>query len=229
MVSPTILIAEDDPIVRDLVRATLQSDNFLTLIVENGDEAVKAWSSSNVSLIIMDVNMPVMNGIEATKFIRRTSYTPIFMLTANDDEEDVIEGFEAGADDYIVKPFRPKELLARTHAILKRTARSESPSSDQLSFHGLMFDSARQRVLRNGEPVSVTALEFRLLHFLMIRAGSVVSKDTLFHTVWGYAMPAGGTNLIEVAIRRLRERIEDDPSNPRCIETVRGMGYRFGR
>lgn len=223
---PTLVVADDDLDIRRIARVTLQQAGFDVVTCENGQEAVERWRAGPCSLLILDIGMPIMDGLTACRNIRNVSEVPIMILTARDSEEDVVAGFEAGADDYISKPFRPKELVARINAILHRAARPAA--SARLGNDGLELDMAEKRVLVHGQPVPVTPLEVQLLQYLMQRAGQPIEKEDLFVNVWGYAAPSGGLNLIEAAVRRLREKIEADPSNPRYIQTVRGFGYRFG-
>ena len=225
---PHILYADDDPSSQQTVQTALKATNLKVLLASSGAEALEVWRKNQLDLIILDVMMPDMSGFEVCQYIRRVSPVPIMMLTGMSREQDLLQGFEAGSDDYIFKPFRPKELIARIHAILQRTARSVTPATGRLMYGGLELDIDAQRALRRGEPVQVTPLEFQLLQYMIQRVGVAISKEELFQNVWGYTMPSGGMNLIEVAVRRLREKIEDDPSRPAYIQTVRGVGYRFG-
>ena len=228
MAEPLILYADDDASSRHTVQTALKNANMKVLLAASGSEALEVWRKNHLDLIILDVMMTDMTGFEVCEYIRRVSPVPIMMLTGMSREQDILQGFEAGSDDYIVKPFRAKELVARIHAILQRTARSAAPATGRLAYGSLVLDTDAQRVLQRGEPVQVTPLEFQLLQYLIQRIGLAVSKEELFQNVWGYAMPSGGMNLIEVAVRRLREKIEDDPSHPAYIQTVRGVGYRLG-
>ncbi|MCX6020519.1 MAG: response regulator transcription factor [Chloroflexi bacterium] len=223
----TILFADDDRGVRELVRVTLERAEMKVIPAANGAQLIELWRAATGDLVLLDVNMPRMSGLEVCRYIRRISDIPIMMLTAMDREEDVVAGFEAGADDYITKPFRPNELIARIHAILQRASRPSRPWGSRLTAGELMLDIAGRQVTLRDQPVAVTQLELQLLQYIMQRPGVAVSKEDLFQNVWGYAMPVGGMNLIEAAIRRLREKIEDDPSQPQRIHTVRGAGYRF--
>lgn len=224
----TILYADDDADMRDLVRLTLEKASMNVILARNGHEAMDLWRKHPVDLLILDIRMPGMDGLELCRYIRRLSDVPMLMLTALDDEATVVEGFEAGADDYIVKPYRPRELLARIQAIFQRTERAAGSGGNRLYFEDFVLDRLAQRVARGELPIETSPLEFRLLEYLMQRPEMVVSKEELFQQVWGYAASAGGTNLIEVAVRRLREKIEDDPSQPRFLVTTWGKGYRFG-
>ena len=172
--------------------------------------------------------MPVMDGLEACKRIRRISDIPIIFLTAKGQEQDVVNGLETGADDYIVKPFRAAEFVARVRVVLNRTARQKDACRKRLSFDKLVLDLEARRVISRGRSIEVTPLEFQLLRYLMQNVGVVISKEDLLQNVWGYAEAAGDMNLIEAAVRRLRRKLELDPSQPKYIQTVWGAGYRFG-
>lgn len=225
---PCILFADDDFESRELVRTTLEQAGLKAVLASDGADAVEIWRQQTVDLVILDVMMPRMDGIAVCRYIREISDVPVMMLTSLNREEDILRGFDAGADDYIVKPFRSKELVARVQAIIQRVSRFSEASTGSLTFGDLKVDEAAQRVTKRGEIVAVTQLEFQLLKYLMQRRSEVVSKEKLFQEVWGYVMPAGGMNLIEVAVRRLREKIEDNASQPTYIQTVRSAGYRFG-
>jgi DNA-binding response OmpR family regulator len=228
MGSPTILIADDDPETRDLVQIILKDAGMKAIFAENGSRMLDLWRSNPVDIIILDVMMPVMDGLEACQRIRRTSDIPIIFLTAKGQEQDVVKGLETGADDYVVKPFRAAELVARIRVILNRSAREQDARGKRLSFDKLVLDLESRRVISRGRSIEVTPLEFQLLRYLMQNVGVVISKEDLLQNVWGYAAAAGDMNLIEAAVRRLRRKLELDPSQPRYIQTVWGAGYRFG-
>jgi DNA-binding response OmpR family regulator len=228
MRSPTILVADDNPDTRELINLVLQDTGMEVMFTENGSELLDRWRSNQVDLIILDVMMPVMDGFEACRRIRRVSDIPIIFLTAKDQESEVVNGFEIGADDYIVKPFRPAEFVARVQAILNRVERQRATDGRRLFFDNLVLDLDARKVLARGKTIEVTPLEFQLLQYLMQNIGVVISKENLLQNVWGYAEAAGDMNLIEAAIRRLRRKLELDPSDPEYIHTVWGAGYRFG-
>lgn len=228
MASPSILVADDDPETRDLLQIILKDAGMGVIFAENGSRMLDLWRRSRVDIIILDVMMPVMDGIEACQRIRRTSDIPIIFLTAKGQEQDVVKGLETGADDYVVKPFRAAELVARIRVILNRTAREQEARGKRLSFDKLVLDLESRRVISRGRSIEVTPLEFQLLRYLMQNVGVVISKEDLLQNVWGYAEAAGDMNLIEAAVRRLRRKLELDPSQPRYIQTVWGAGYRFG-
>lgn len=228
MRSPTILVADDNPDTRELIGLVLQDTGMEVIFTENGSELLDRWRSNQVDLIILDVMMPVMDGFEACRRIRRVSDIPIIFLTAKDQEHEVVNGFEIGADDYIVKPFRPAEFIARIQAILSRVERQRATNGRRLLFDNLVLDLDARKVVARGKTIEVTPLEFQLLQYLMQNIGVVISKENLLQNVWGYAEAAGDMNLIEAAIRRLRRKLELDPSEPEYIHTVWGAGYRFG-
>lgn len=222
-----VLFADDDPDIQHLMQLVLKDAGMQLFLAENGQQALKIWHQQEVDVVVLDVMMPLLDGMSVCKRIRRVSNVPIILLTARGQEQEVVEGLEAGADDYIVKPFRPKELVARLRAAAQRVAR-HSEEENELIFEDLRLDASGQRVISHGRPIKVTPLEFRLLQYLMQHIGVVFSKEDLFQNVWGYVQPSGEMNLIEAAIRRLRKKIEVDPTRPRYIQTVWGAGYRFG-
>lgn len=228
MRAPAILVADDNPETRELIGLVLKDARMEVIFAENGSELLVRWRSNQVDLIILDVMMPVMDGFEACRRIRRVSDIPIIFLTARDQEREVVNGFEIGADDYIVKPFRPAEFVARIQAILNRLERQRADSGRRLFFDNLVLDLDARKVVARGKTIEVTPLEFQLLQYLMQNIGVVISKENLLQNVWGYAKAAGDMNLIEAAIRRLRRKLELDPSEPEYIHTVWGAGYRFG-
>jgi len=228
MRSPNILVADDDPETRELIRLILKDAGMKVVLGENGSQLLELWRANPIDLIILDVMMPVMDGFEACERIRRVSDVPIVFLTAKGQEGDVVNGFEIGADDYIVKPFRPGELIARVRAILNRLERLREDAGRRLQFEKLILDLDARRVVARGKTIEVTPLEFQLLQYLMQNVGIVMSKKNLLQNVWGYAEAAGDLNLIEAAVRRLRRKLELDPSQPEYIHTVWGAGYRFG-
>ena len=222
----TILYADDDPVIRSLVEKTLTHAGMAVVLAADGNDALKVWRNQPVDLIILDIAMPGHDGIQVCRFIRATSNIPMMMLTHRSSEEDIVSGFEAGADDYLVKPYLPKELVARIKAILNRT-RVPVNNGQALVNGDLTLNLTLQYLTKKGEIIHITPLEFNLLRYFMQRPGMLLRKEELFENVWGYSLPYGGMNLIEVAIRRLRTKIEDDPNQPIYIQSVRGQGYRF--
>ena len=221
-----VLFADDEDETRVVLQAALKSANIQVHLVENGRQAIQKWQDINYDLIILDVMMPEVDGLEACRQIRRMSNVPIILLTARGDERDIVDGFQSGADDYIIKPFHANELVARIQAILKRSARQ--PVKREFQEDGIYLDHDQQRIIYRGRRIQMTPLEFRLISYMAQNTGEVLTKEDLLHNVWGYLEPAGELNLIETAIRRLRLKIEANPSKPKYIQTVWGLGYRFG-
>ncbi|KAB1504169.1 response regulator transcription factor [Corynebacterium sp. 320] len=220
----TILVVDDDPAIAEMLTIVLQGEGFNTIVVGDGNDAVEAARNHQPDLVLLDVMLPGMNGIDACKAIREDSTVPIVMLTARTDTVDVVLGLESGADDYIHKPFKPKELVARVRARLRRTP-EERPES--LEIADLSIDVPGHQVLRDGEEISLTPIEFELLVTLASKPRQVFSREQLLELVWGYRK-ASDTRLVNVHIQRLRSKIEVDPDDPCIIQTVRGIGYKTG-
>jgi two-component system, OmpR family, response regulator MtrA len=223
-----VLCVDDDPTTLELIRVILDRSLIKMYSAENGKAALEAWSRQPVDLIILDVMMPVMDGLETLRHIRQVSDIPVILLTAKDQEVDIIAGFAAGASDYIDKPFTPGELVARIEARIKLNRRDGHKESLLLEYSGLSLDGKACTVKCNDQPVNLTALEFRLLHYLMAHAGVMVSKYELANSVWGYKHSPVDLNLVEATISRMRKKIQNKPGSPEYISTVRGLGYRFG-
>jgi DNA-binding response OmpR family regulator len=222
-----ILITDDDAGIREMVRVTVEKAGYRTLQAQNGAEALRIVREQALDLLIMDVNMPELDGLETIRAIRQFSDLPIILLTVLSDEEHVVTGFQAGAYDYLTKPFRPRELLARVDALLRRSAMQTRPaSSANLTYADLELDQRAQQVLKNGRPVETTAMGYQILEYFMRRPGQLISKEDLLRDVWD--QPVGGHNMVEAAIKRLRRELDDDPREPRYIKTIWGAGYRFG-
>ncbi|MCX6030292.1 MAG: response regulator transcription factor [Chloroflexi bacterium] len=221
-----ILVAEDEEDLRFLLKLSL-GRLYDVEVMPDGAAALEAFDAKPADMVILDVMMPKMDGFTACAEIRRRSDVPIIMLTALGGVDDVVKGFNLGADDYISKPFTFKELLARIEAVIRRADWMRTPPPTRTIVNGeLRINVDSHEVYLRDQEVHLTPIEFQLLHYLMSRPGQSVSKETLFREVWGYDF-AGGTNLVEVAVRRLREKIERDPSDPELIQTVRGSGYKF--
>ncbi len=222
-----ILIADDDPAIANLVRMALDDPRYEVVAASTGLDAIQQFRKSNFDLVILDVMMPYVDGFEACQRIRETSDLPIVILTSRGGLDDIVHGFELGADDYITKPFKVAELQARVEAILRRVeGQHERLAPPTLTIGDLFIDKPRHVVTLNGEPITLTPMEFELLYFLTANAGQVFDRETLFREVWGYEY-IGETNLVDVCVRRLREKIEVEPSKPRRIVTVRGVGYKL--
>jgi DNA-binding response OmpR family regulator len=221
----TVLVVDDEPIVRDVVIRYLEREGYDTLEADDGLRARELLEKEVPSLVVLDLMLPGLDGLELCRWIRTRSDLPVIMLTARGEETDRIVGLELGADDYVTKPFSPRELATRVRAVLRRSG-TRSPSTEILRFEGLQIDSPAREVTRSGRRLHLTAREFDLLWFLASHPRRVFSRDHLMDRVWGYSA-AFDTGTVTVHIRRLREKIEDDPSNPRWLETVWGVGYRF--
>ncbi len=222
-----ILIADDDPSIAALIKVTLEDPRYSFTAVANGLEAIKAFEDEPFDMILLDVMMPYVDGFEVCQHVRAESDIPIIMLTARDGTDDIVHGFELGADDYITKPFKTAELIARVEAILRRVEGYKTRRAPPIVRVGdLEIDEPRHRVSVRGNDVNLTPMEFELLYFLAANAGQVFDRETLFREVWGYEY-VGETNLVDVCVRRLREKVEVTPSRPRIILTVRGIGYKL--
>ena len=221
----TVLVVDDEPIVREVVVRYLERDGFRTVETGDGDEARALVEQTNPSLVVLDVMLPGTDGLELCRWIRSRSGPPVIMLTARGEEADRIVGLELGADDYVTKPFSPRELVARVRSVLRR-AEDVRASAGRLVFDDLVIDPESRDVRRGDEEIRLTAREFDLLYFLASHPRRVFSRDQLMLRVWGY-QSALETGTVTVHVRRLREKIEDDPSHPRFVETVWSVGYRF--
>jgi len=222
-----ILVADDDPSIAGLIQLTLSGPRYDITSVTNGLEALRAFEQQEFDVVILDVMMPYVDGFEACQKIRERSDVPIVILTSRDGTDDVVHGFELGADDYITKPFRTAELIARVEAILRRVEGYKSRRAPPAVRVGeLEIDEPRHRVSVRGSAVKLTPMAFELLYFLAANAGQVFDRETLFREVWGYEY-VGETNLVDVCVRRLREKVELVPSRPKIIVTVRGVGYKL--
>ncbi|MCU1372180.1 MAG: putative OmpR family two-component response regulator [Ilumatobacteraceae bacterium] len=216
---------EDDERIRTAVRLALEDEGWTVDEAENGEEALVKFAQSPTDVVLIDIMLPDIDGFEVCRAIRRQSDVPIVMVTARDDTHDVVAGLEAGADDYLTKPFAPKELSARIRALLRR-ARTADPASPHLRFGDLEVIPDQGVVRRGGQEVHLTKTEFKLLVELATSPGKVFSRETLLDKVWGYDYFADG-RLVDVHVRRLRTKVEADPANPRHVVTVRGLGYKL--
>ncbi|MDC7107628.1 MtrAB system response regulator MtrA [Corynebacterium afermentans] len=223
--APKILVVDDDPAINEMLTIVLEAEGFQTSSVTDGVEAVPAFRSFDPDLILLDLMLPGMNGIDICREIRKESAVPVVMLTAKTDTVDVVLGLESGADDYITKPFKPKELVARIRARLRRT--DETPA-DVFEVGDLTVDVPQHTVTRGGEEIQLTPLEFDLLVEMARKPNQVHSREELLESVWGYRN-ASDTRLVNVHVQRLRSKIEHDPENPEIILTVRGVGYKTGK
>jgi DNA-binding response OmpR family regulator len=221
----TVLVVDDEPTIREVVVRYLRRDGFQTLEAADGERARELVETGNPNLVVLDVMLPGTDGLSLCRWIRSRSSLPVILLTARGDEVDRIVGLELGADDYVTKPFSPRELAARVRTVLRRSG-PEAPREERLSVGELVIDAATREVTNGGAPVQLTAKEFDLLWFLASHPRRVFSRDQLMSRVWGYEA-AFDTGTVTVHVRRLREKIESDPSKPRLLETVWGVGYRL--
>lgn len=222
--SSKILVVDDDPAIAEMLTMVMEREGFDTVVVDNGIDAVEAAERENPDLILLDLMLPGMGGVDVCRTVRETSAVPIIMLTAKTDTVDVVLGLESGADDYVTKPFKPKELVARVRARLRR---QEDSPSETLEVGDLTIDVPGHAVFRDGKEISLTPLEFDLLHALASRPKQVFSRGELLEKVWGY-QHTSDTRLVNVHVQRLRSKIELDPENPQIVLTVRGVGYKTG-
>jgi two-component system, OmpR family, response regulator MtrA len=226
LVSPVVLFADDDEEMRELIRILLGQKGIQLIGAANGREALDAWGQQTVHLIILDVMMPVMDGLETLGRIRQISNIPVILLTAKDQESDILEGFAQGANDYVIKPFRPAELVARVQSKLGDGA--ETHPLGTIEYGPLKVDLKRHQVTCQGQAIDLSQLELNLLIYLMKHPGEIVSKQELLKFVWGYQNTHFDLNLVEAVVVRLRKKIKTGRDCPELIQTVRGAGYRFG-
>lgn len=219
-----ILLVEDESAIRELVAFHLEEAGYEALQAETGEEGLAMALRDEPALVILDLMLPGLDGSEVLRRMRRESRVPVVMLTARGEEADRVRGLELGADDYMVKPFSPRELVARVRAVLRRT----SADTEEIASGPVRLDLLGHRCFVDGGEVSLTLTEFGLLHALMEHPGQVLTREKLLERVWGYDF-YGDARTVDVHVRHLREKIEENPSEPLLVETVRGVGYRFGR
>jgi DNA-binding response OmpR family regulator len=221
----TVLVVDDEPIVQDVVVRYLERDGFRTLTASDGDSARALIEEREPSLVVLDVMLPGTDGLTLCRWIRERSGLPVILLTARGEEADRIVGLELGADDYVTKPFSPRELAARVRSVLRRSSGGSLPR-ETIAFGEVALDGSSREARLADIPVQLTAKEFELLWFLASHPRRVFSRDQLMARVWGYES-AVDTGTVTVHVRRLREKIEADPSHPRHLHTVWGVGYRL--
>ena len=229
MASRSVLVVDDEADLVELVSYNLKKEGFAVDSASDGEEAVSKLRKKKYDLLILDLMLPGLQGMELCRILRndpKTSGLPIIMLTAKGEEVDKVLGLEMGADDYVTKPFSPRELVARVKAVLRRSPLERPSGAGILKIGGLEIDREKYVVSINGKPVKLSATEFKLLIYLVERKGKVFSREQLLDAVWSdeaFVEP----RTVDVHIRRLRSQIEDDPANPRYIKTLRGIGYFF--
>ncbi len=219
-----MLVVDDDTALAEMLGIVLRGEGFDTSFCADGAQALEVFRASRPDLVLLDVMLPGRDGIEVCRQIRAESGVPIVMLTAKTDTVDVVLGLESGADDYVVKPFKPKELVARVRARLRRT---DEPAPEVLEIGDLTIDVAGHAVRRGGQAITLTPLEFDLLVALARKPWQVFTREVLLEQVWGYRH-AADTRLVNVHVQRLRSKIERDPERPEIVVTVRGVGYKAG-
>ena len=219
-----VLVVDDDQALAEMLGIVLRKEGFEVATCGDGARALPMIRQFRPDLVLLDVMLPSMDGVEVCRLLRTESGVPVVMLTARTDTKDVVAGLEAGADDYVVKPFKPQELLARIRARLRR---DHAEDEQKLQVGDVLIDVAGHQVTRGGEPISLTPLEFDLLVALASKPSQVFDRESLLEQVWGYRH-AGDTRLVNVHVQRLRSKIEKDPENPQIVVTVRGVGYKAG-
>ena len=225
----TILLVDDEPTLIEALSYNLTKEGYRVVTALDGVEALEQANTCNPDLVILDLMLPRMDGLEVCRAVRRESTVPIIILTAKDSEVDTVLGLELGADDYLVKPFRLRELLARVKAHLRRAEMPQvrsTPSLDRVQFGRVTVERDSRKVFRDGNEVVLTLKEYDLLDYLLSNAGKVMSREVLLDKVWGYEY-AGDSRTVDVHIRWLREKVEVEPATPQHIKTVRGIGYRL--
>lgn len=233
MSGPLILIVEDEASFVDALEIGLAREGFRTLVATDGAEALDVFASARPDLVLLDVMLPRVSGIDVCRQIRQKSKVPIIMVTAKASEIDTVVGLEVGADDYVAKPYRVRELVARIRALLRRSAMEAdaaagAPASSAVTVADVTLDPDEHRVVVRGEEVMLPLKEFEILHLLLANAGRVLTRETIIDRVWGLDY-VGDTKTLDVHIKRLRSKVEVDPSDPTRIVTIRGLGYKYER
>ncbi len=221
-----VLVVDDEPMVREVLAQYLVADGYEVVESADGEDAIAKITELSPRIVLLDLMLPKRNGLEVLRFIRQTSELPVILLTARGEEADRVEGLEAGADDYVVKPFSAREVVARVRTVLRRTAGTEAPPI-LTSFADVTIDPARREVTKGGEPVELPRKEFELLSCFLTHPGEALTREDLLAKVWGSSSEWQDPSTVTVHVRRLRGRLEDDPSAPKHFVTVFGHGYRF--
>ena len=224
----TVLVVEDEDSFVDALTVGLQREGFRVQVARDGAEALELFDLVEPDLVLLDLMLPRISGVDVCRQLRARSTVPIIMVTAKSSEIDTVVGLEVGADDYVSKPYRMRELVARMRAALRRAPRDEAlpPSVDALQGGDVSLDPDRHEVVVRGQEITLPLKEFELLELLLTNAGRVLPRETLIDRIWG-ADYVGDTKTLDVHVKRLRAKVEDDPSNPRRIVTIRGLGYKY--
>ena len=227
MSEQTVLVVDDEEAIAEAVRARLQSEGYRVLVAPDGPQAIELHTEHHPDLVVLDLMLPGMDGLEVCKQIQRDGWTPVLMLTAKTEEADKVAGFAVGADDYLTKPFSLRELASRVKAILRRMERMQASKDDgPLDRGDLVIDATRRRLTVDGDEINLTPLEFEILLTLARDPGVVMSRDQLMDRVWGYRDYAGG-RVVDSHVARIRRKLHEDGNEPRFIRTVHGVGYAF--
>ncbi len=229
---PTVLVVEDDPAILDAIAYNLEADGHAVLRAADGVAGLESARAEHPDLVVLDVMLPRMSGLDVCRVLRAEQTVPILMLTARTGEADKVQGLDLGADDYVTKPFSMRELRARVSSLLRRDRLSREAGTDdretstRVTGAGITLDAGRHEVLRDGAPIALRPREFQLLEFLMRHPGQALTREMILESVWGFSY-AGETRTVDVHVRWLREKLEVDPARPEHIQTVRGVGYKF--
>jgi len=223
----TVLVVDDEEAIAEAVRARLESEGYRVLVAGDGPQALEAADRERPDLVVLDLMLPGMDGLEVCRELQRERWVPVLMLTARTEEADKVAGFAVGADDYLTKPFSLRELAVRVRAILRRVERiTQPPASEPISRSGLSIDASRRRVAVDGAEIQLTPLEFEILLTLAREPGVVLTREQLMDRVWGYRDYAGG-RVVDSHVARIRRKLGEDGNEPRFIRTVHGVGYAF--
>jgi DNA-binding response OmpR family regulator len=222
----TVLVVDDEEAIAEAVRARLESEGYRVVVAGDGPQAIETAGRERPDLVVLDLMLPGMDGLEVCSELQRERWVPVLMLTARTDESDKIAGFAVGADDYLTKPFSLRELAVRVRAILRRAERMAAPTADPLERGGLAIDPARRRLTVDGDEVKLTPLEFDILLSLAREPGVVFTREQLMDRVWGYRDYAGG-RVVDSHVARIRRKLGEDGVEPRFVRTVHGVGYAF--
>jgi two-component system response regulator ResD len=221
-----VLVVDDEPMVREVLARYLEKEGFAVDLAEDGEQAISVYEAARPDLVLLDLMLPRLDGLEVFRRMRAIAPTAIIMLTAKGEETERVVGLALGADDYVTKPFSPREVVARVRAVLRRSSAPTLDEPDVVTIGDLEIDGPKREVRRDGDPVKLTRKEFDLLHLLASNPGRTFTRSELLEEVWDFAWD-GDTNTVTVHVRRLREKIEDDPSEPLHLVTVWGVGYRL--